>query len=182
MNSLANAPSGQVEPDLFNEHLARYAFAARLARQKRVLDVACGSGYGAAELAAVARNVTAVDVSPEAIQYAAEHYPQENLDFRVASAHSLPFPDLTFDLVVSFELIEHLENYRELLSEVRRVLAPNGQFIVSTPNRLYYEEDAASPDPTRFTFTNSTSLNFMRPSRNSFLTFPSLSKTTPTPS
>lgn len=141
---------GQVEPDLFNEHFARYAFAARLARQKRVLDVACGSGYGAAELAAVARNVTAIDVSPEAIQYAAEHYPQANLDFRVASAHSLPFPDLTFDLVVSFELIEHLENYRELLSEVRRVLAPNGQFIVSTPNRLYYEETRGLAGPNPF--------------------------------
>ena len=63
---------GKVDPDLWNEHFARYAFAARLARQKRVLDIACGSGYGSAELAKVARSVTGIDVSEEAVAHAEE--------------------------------------------------------------------------------------------------------------
>ena len=62
-----------------------------------------------------------------------------------------------FDLVVAFEVIEHLENWREFLLEARRVLAPTGQFIVSTPNKLYYTESRGAAGRTRFTFTNSIS-------------------------
>ncbi|MBL8220220.1 MAG: methyltransferase domain-containing protein [Bryobacterales bacterium] len=141
---------GQVDPDLFNEHFARYAFAARLARGKRVLDIACGTGYGSAELAPVARSVTGVDVSAEAVEYAREHYAAGNLRFEAAGAEALPFADQSFDLVVAFEVIEHLEDARALLSEARRVLAPAGQFIVSTPNRLYYEETRRMSGPNPF--------------------------------
>src|SRR5262249_39376568 len=63
-----------------------------------------------------------------------------NLTFEMASCSALPHRDASFDLVVGFEVIEHLENWREFLREVRRVLSPNGQFIVSTPNKLYYTE------------------------------------------
>jgi SAM-dependent methyltransferase len=141
--------AGQVDPDLFNEHISRYAFAARLARQKRVLDIACGTGYGSAELAVVARTVVGVDRSEEAVAYAQEHYQRPNLQFEVAAAEMLPFPDGGFDLITAFEVIEHLENARALLSEARRLLAPRGQFVVSTPNRLYYEETRrlSGPNP-----------------------------------
>jgi len=56
----------QVDPDLFNEHQARYAFAARLARKKRVLDAGCGTGYGTAALACQARDVLGIDISASA--------------------------------------------------------------------------------------------------------------------
>ncbi|HWC96260.1 MAG TPA: methyltransferase domain-containing protein [Candidatus Sulfopaludibacter sp.] len=131
---------GQVDVDLLNEHMARYMFAARLARGKRVLDAGCGAGYGSAELARSAASVVGVDVAPEAVAFASEHYQSENLTFHQASCLAMPFPDAAFELVVGFEVIEHLEDWRGFLAEVARVLAPTGQFIVSTPNKLYYTE------------------------------------------
>jgi SAM-dependent methyltransferase len=131
---------GRVDADLLNEHLARYAFAARLARGKRVLDAGCGAGYGAAELAASALSVVGADIAAEAVDFAREHYRLPHLEFEQASCIALPHPDAAFDLVVAFEVIEHLPAWRDFLQEVRRVLAPTGQFIVSTPNKLYYAE------------------------------------------
>ncbi|MGA2272693.1 MAG: methyltransferase domain-containing protein [Bryobacteraceae bacterium] len=131
---------GQVDVDLLNEHLARYAFAARLAHGKRVLDAGCGAGYGSAELAGQADSVTGADLAAEAVDFARAHYGVPNLAFEQASCDRLPHPDACFDLVVAFEVIEHLEGWREFLLEARRVLAPGGQLIVSTPNKLYYTE------------------------------------------
>jgi SAM-dependent methyltransferase len=131
---------GEVDVDLLNEHLARYAFAARLARGKRVLDAGCGAGYGSAELAQAALSVVGVDRAVEAIDFARAAYRLPNLRFERASCTALPHPDGAFDLVVAFEVIEHLEDWREFLGEARRVLAPTGQFMVSTPNRRYYAE------------------------------------------
>ncbi|MCS7042905.1 MAG: methyltransferase domain-containing protein [Bryobacteraceae bacterium] len=141
---------GQVEPDLFHEHMARYAFARRLARHKRVLDAACGTGYGSAALAEAADFVAALDISREAVEAAARAYARPNLSFVVARAEQTPFRDASFDLVVAFEVIEHLEDWRALLAEARRLLAPGGQFIVSTPNRLYYAESRAQSGPNPF--------------------------------
>jgi SAM-dependent methyltransferase len=131
---------GEVDVDLLNEHMARYHFAVRLARGKRVLDAGCGAGYGSAELAGVAESVTAIDIAADAVEYARAHYTLPNLVFEQGSCTLLPYADSTFDLVVAFEVIEHLEDWREFLQQVRRVLTPAGQLIVSTPNRLYYTE------------------------------------------
>jgi SAM-dependent methyltransferase len=131
---------GQVDINLLNEHVARYTFAARLARGKRVLDTGCGAGYGSAELAHNAASAVGADIAAEAVDYANANYQLPNLSFEQASCTALPHPDSVFDLVVAFEVIEHLEDYRALLLEARRVLSPNGQFIVSTPNKLYYTE------------------------------------------
>jgi SAM-dependent methyltransferase len=131
---------GQVDVDLLNEHMARYTFAARLARGKRVLDAGCGAGYGSAELAHSAASVVGLDVAADAVDFARDHYAGPNLTFEQASCTALPHPSGSFDLVVAFEVIEHLENWRGLLEETRRVLGPCGQLIVSTPNKLYYTE------------------------------------------
>jgi SAM-dependent methyltransferase len=131
---------GKVDVDLLNEHMARYTFAARLARGKRVLDAGCGAGYGSAELAQAADSVVGVDLAPEAIDFARANYGLPNLRFEQASCEALPHPGGSFDLVVAFEVIEHLGHWREFLLEVRRVLAPAGQLVVSTPNKLYYTE------------------------------------------
>jgi len=141
---------GQVDVDLLNEHVARYAFAVRLACGKRVLDAGCGAGYGSAELARMATHVTGIDVAAEAIEYARANYAAENIVFEEASATQLPYPDAAFDLVVAFEMIEHLEDWRGFLREARRVLAPSGQLIVSTPNRLYYTESRGSQGANPF--------------------------------
>jgi SAM-dependent methyltransferase len=140
---------GQVDADLLNEHLARYAFAARLSRRKQVLDAACGAGYGSAEMARTAASVLGIDCSAEAIESARVEYSFPNLRFEQADCLALPAGDASIDLVVAFEAIEHLEDWRGFLVEARRVLAPSGQFIVSTPNKLYYAESrrAAGPNP-----------------------------------
>src|SRR5208282_2506133 len=80
---------GQVNVDLLNEHMARYTFAARLARGKRVLDAGCGAGYGSAELAQAALWVVGVDVAAEAIDFARAHYPLDNLSFEQGSCTAL---------------------------------------------------------------------------------------------
>jgi 2-polyprenyl-3-methyl-5-hydroxy-6-metoxy-1,4-benzoquinol methylase/cell division septum initiation protein DivIVA len=131
---------GQVNVDLLNEHLARYTFASRLARGKRVLDAGCGAGYGSAELADAALEVVGLDLAPEAIEFARAHYPLDNLRFEQGSCLALPHADASFGLVVAFEVIEHLEDWRGFLREACRVLAPGGQLIVSTPNKRYYTE------------------------------------------
>jgi len=141
---------GQVDIDLWNEHIARYHFARRLARARRVLDLGCGTGYGAAALTGAAQHVTGVDVSTDAIAYASSNYTFENLTFAAASCTSVPLPDASFDLITAFELIEHLDDPRALLAEARRLLAPSGQFIVSTPNRLYYAETRRQAGPNPF--------------------------------
>ena len=141
---------GQVGIDLLNEHMARYAFAVSLARGKRVLDAGCGAGYGAAELAETAAWVVGADIGAEAIDFAREHYRRPNLFFERASGALLPHASGSFDLIVAFEVIEHLENWRELLREARRVLAAGGKFVVSTPNRLYYNESRGQEGPNPF--------------------------------
>ena len=141
---------GEVDIDLLNEHMARYHFAVRLARGKRVLDAGCGAGYGSAELADVAESVTGIDIAPEAVEYARAHYALPNLVFEQGSCTDLPYADGAFDLVVAFEVIEHLENWRDFLQQVRRVLTPAGQLIVSTPNRLYYNESRGTKGANPF--------------------------------
>jgi ubiquinone/menaquinone biosynthesis C-methylase UbiE len=141
---------GEVDVDLLNEHVARYRFAARLAEGRTVLDAGCGSGYGAAQLARRARAVLGFDISQDAIDYACQHYGAENLRFERASCLEIPAADSSFDLVVAFEIIEHLNEWRTFLQEVRRVMRPDGQLVVSTPNRQYYAEARASQGPNPF--------------------------------
>jgi SAM-dependent methyltransferase len=141
---------GQVDADLLNEHLARYAFAARLASGKRVLDAGSGAGYGAAEIAKGARLVVGADTSADALAYAREHYRLPNLAFEQASVLMLPHPDASFDVMVAFEVIEHLRDWPRLLMEARRLVTPAGQFIVSTPNKLYYAESRRVVGPNPF--------------------------------
>jgi len=129
---------GEVEADLWNEHFARYAFASQFAAGRTVLDIGCGSGYGAAELSRTARAVVGLDVSVEAAQYARAHFPAGNLHLTAASATALPYPASTFDLITSFEVIEHLHDWPQLIAEANRVLAAGGLFIVSTPNKACY--------------------------------------------
>lgn len=139
---------GQVDADLWAEHMARYAFAARFAAGKRVLDLGCGTGYGTAHLARTAASATGADISDEAVAYARAHYPR--LNFRVADARKLPFDVAAFDLVTAFELIEHLEDWRAMLYEARRVLDRAGVFLVSTPNKLFYARTRGEAGPNPF--------------------------------
>ena len=119
------------------EHLVRYRLAAQLAHSRRVLDAACGEGYGTAMLAAAeASEAVGVDVDEPTIAHAAKRYP--GASFSVGDLTALPFGDGRFDLVVSFETIEHVKEPERALDELRRVLADDGVLLISTPNKHRY--------------------------------------------
>lgn len=119
------------------EHLARYRFAIDLVFGRRVADIACGTGYGATMLAENgAKEVLGMDISEEALLAAREHCPHPRVSFAIADAQNLTsMQDGAFDVVVSFETIEHLNNVRAYIGEMARILRPGGKFVVSTPDR-----------------------------------------------
>jgi SAM-dependent methyltransferase len=135
------------------EHVHRYAFACRYTAGKRVLDAACGEGYGSALLAQAAATVGGVDIDGETLAHAAERYRAvSNLAFHQASAAALPFADASFDAIVSFETIEHLPtaDQPKMLAEFARVLTPNGLLILSAPNRVEYSDKRGYANPFHF--------------------------------
>jgi SAM-dependent methyltransferase len=134
--------------EIWYEHWHRYHFAAKLIAGRRVLDVACGAGYGSALLARQARHVVGADISAESIEYARALYAAaSNLEFRQAECAALPFPDAAIDAVVSFETIEHIEEQAQFLDEVRRVLRPDGLLVLSSPNKLEYSDRRGFTNP-----------------------------------
>ncbi len=131
------------------EHLHRYYLAASIGAGRRILDLGCGEGYGSAILAeAGPASVLGVDIDQLSIEYARETYRRPNLSFAVGAAPSLSdFPSAGFDLVVCFEVIEHLEEQEATLSEIVRLLAPEGVLFMSTPDRAIYSEDRSYRNP-----------------------------------
>lgn len=120
----------EIHPD----HWERYEFAATFAAGLRVLDIACGSGYGSALLAqSNAAEVTGADIDPGAIDWAGNAYGRYARFVRVEPAKQLPFEDGCFDLVVSFETVEHVAEPQEFCRELVRILRPGGTLIISTP-------------------------------------------------
>lgn len=133
-------------PEIHLEHLHRYALAAAAVRG-RVLDLGCGVGYGSRQLARRARRVVALDHSPAAVGYARSEHGAAAVEHLAADGRALPFPAGSFDWVICFELIEHVSEGEELLAEIRRVLAADGQLLLSTPNRPVYSEARGYQNP-----------------------------------
>ena len=138
---------GSVDADLLNEHICRYRFARLLVEEKVVLDVGSGVGYGSKILAEKASSVLAVDVSEEAIRYTGEKYAAKNIEMVVGDGQELPLASDSVDVVVSFELIEHLQGQQAHLAEVSRVLKPDGLTVISTPNRIFYSQESNQANP-----------------------------------
>lgn len=115
-------------------HLKAYEVATGLAAGLDVLDVGCNTGYGTILLADVGRRVVGVDVSARAIQAAREAAPDGRPEFLAIDGLSLPFADASFDLVTSFQVIEHVREPTPYLREIARVLRPGGTVVLTTPN------------------------------------------------
>ena len=136
-----------VQGDVALEHLHRYALAMELARDRAVLDVACGEGYGSNLLARVARHVIGVDIDPKSVCCATRKYSRNNLSFRTGNGINLPVESSSVDLVVSFETLEHLAEHDHMLEEIKRVLVPGGTLIMSTPDRRNYSDIPGYTNP-----------------------------------
>lgn len=130
-----------IEGEIWIEHWHRYHFVLPWVAGLRILDVACGEGYGSALLSRRARSVAGVDLSQTAIDHAKTAYGgQANLSFHAASCTQLPFAQASFDCVVSFETVEHIHEQADFLAEIRRVLTPDGVLIMSSPNKAEYTD------------------------------------------
>ncbi|MCK4814669.1 class I SAM-dependent methyltransferase [bacterium] len=137
-----NVPSDVIFPGsviaTFNYiiHLSRYVFSSRFTRGKEVLEVGCGTGYGASYLIRKgAKMIIAGDISQEGLQIARDNYKKHNLEFIELNAECLALEDNSFDVVISFGVIDHLANAENHVSESKRVLRKNGSFLCSTSNK-----------------------------------------------
>lgn len=138
---------GKTPSDIYKEHIDRYIFASKLIKSKDILDVACGTGYGIEYMMGEgAKCAIGADISMESVKYAQCKFGRdEAISFVRANGIRLPFAEDSFDVVVSFETIEHVRQYRKFLIECRSVLKDNGLFICSTPNRRIFSPNCTKP-------------------------------------
>lgn len=131
------------------EHMQRYLFAKEFVKNKIILDAACGEGYGSHILNKDANKVYAIDIDDEAIADAQKKYKQDNIKYILSSIEKLPFEDKMFDLIISFETIEHVNEtiQKAFLEEVNRTLKKDGIFIISTPNKRIYSDKVETKNP-----------------------------------
>src|SRR5437879_109768 len=129
------------------EHVPRYLFAQKLASGSRVLDFACGSGYGASLLARAAQCVLAVDIDDSALAWARSFHSSKNLKFQKCSDLGESLPDHSFDMITCFELIEHLSetDQKKALENFSRLITPQGRLLISTPNPAVTVNYGANP-------------------------------------
>lgn len=136
------------ESTITYEHLHRYAYATTLVKDKCVLDLACGEGYGSKMLADRASAVVGVDIDEKTVSHAAAKYGSTTLEYISGSITSVPIQeDHGFDVIVCFEAIEHIEDHDKLLGEVKRLLKPEGILLVSTPNKVIYHDELKEENP-----------------------------------
>jgi 2-polyprenyl-3-methyl-5-hydroxy-6-metoxy-1,4-benzoquinol methylase len=133
--------------DVATEHLARYSFCLDLVKDKIVLDAACGEGYGTYLLSASAKIITGIDIDASIVKHAQLKYKNSNISFITGSVLQTPFADQTFDVIVSFETLEHLPEHEAMLQEFKRILKPQGLLIISTPDTEEYSHKPNRHNP-----------------------------------
>lgn len=118
----------------FADHFIRYNFAKDYCKDEVVLDIACWSWYGTNILSSVTKEIIWMDIAKEAIEFNNLHYKLTNGKFIHYDWCNNPYEDNYFDIITSFETIEHIVDYNNFLNELSRVLKPNWTLIISTPN------------------------------------------------
>ena len=123
---------------LFLKQKKAYCFVSSYCNRKNILEYGCGSGYGAKLLAENAANITAVDMNKDVVKYCQKEYSSKNLSFEIVNPRKeLPFKEKVFDIITSFQVIEHVQDVNSYLSEFYRILKDDGILFVTTPNRKY---------------------------------------------
>jgi SAM-dependent methyltransferase len=128
-------PDVPAENYWYRRHLAVYEWIASQVAGRRVVDMACGEGYGTAVLGGVAASVVGVDANPEAFEHARLRYGRVGVSFERSLVETFGEPG-TFDAVVFLQTIEHVQDPVAVLGHFRSLLAPGGVAYVSTPNLL----------------------------------------------
>lgn len=132
-------------------HISRYSLAKQFCKNSKVLDVACGEGYGSFIMSSLwqASLVSAVDISEQAINVAKSRFSQENIDYYTYDAECVDelFDPYSFDLIISLETIEHVRNPKKFISALKKILKPNGTLIISCPNDYWYYKSKVSSNP-----------------------------------
>ena len=136
------------DPIIGYEHLHRYSFAKEFVKGKKVLDLACGEGYGSSMLAEEADEVIGIDIDESTIKHASSKYIKQGLQFIRGSITDVPIKtEKIFDVIACFEAIEHIGKHNELMEEVKRLLKTDGIFLVSTPNKYIYTDETGYKNP-----------------------------------
>jgi SAM-dependent methyltransferase len=136
-------PDLDIENYWFRRHEVVYRRLAPRCAGRDVLEAGCGEGYGADLIARVARRVVAVDYDEAAVAHVRSRYPA--VDVVHANLAELPLPDASVDVVVNFQVIEHLWDQAQFVAECARVLRPSGLLMVSTPNRITFSPGRDTP-------------------------------------
>ncbi|RAU89978.1 SAM-dependent methyltransferase [Mycobacterium colombiense] len=136
-------PGIDIENYWFRRHEVVYQRLAGRCGGADVLEAGCGEGYGADLIAGVARRVIAVDYDDAAVAHVRSRYPR--VDVLQANLAQLPLPDSSVDIVVNFQVIEHLWDQTQFVVECARVLRPSGLLMMSTPNRITFSPGRDTP-------------------------------------
>ncbi len=136
-------PGLAVENYWFRRHEVAYRHCESFCAGQEVLEAGCGEGYGADLLASVARRVVAVDYDPTTVAHVRRRYPR--VQVVAANLVALPMPDASVDVVVNFQVIEHLWDQPQFITECLRVLRPGGRLLMSTPNRITFTPGSDVP-------------------------------------
>lgn len=136
-------PGLAVENYWFRRHEVAYLGCADICAGQDVFEAGCGEGYGADMIASVARRVVAVDYDEATVEHVRLRYPR--VQVLAGNLAALPMPDASFDVVVNFQVIEHLWDQPQFITECLRLLRPGGRLLISTPNRITFTPGSDTP-------------------------------------
>lgn len=134
-------------PMITYEHWHRYYLASEFIKDKVVLDIACGTGYGTKFLSQKAKSCIGIDISSDSIEYAIENFSADKVQFKQGSITDIPLDDNSVDILVSFETIEHVDESAQKLAmkEYKRVLKEDGILFISSPNIDCWDHNPNNP-------------------------------------
>jgi len=142
---------------VYSRHRFAYEYVAKYVEGKSVLDVGCGAGYGCQLLSQTARQVVGVDQNASAIDYCRHNFNADNIEYICMDGNKLEF-EQKFDIVVTFQVIEHFHDVSAFIEQLKNAVAPGGMLLISTPN-VRQPEPETSENPFHFSEMNYAQFN-----------------------